>query len=249
MPRKHNPLRGDLPGNLTYLNKADPITAQASSPTTQTVPRAKQKVRKNHHNWPILTTKPQSTVAPQLSGWMTAGIQAARERVGNAFISTGRPQRHSGLLSPITTVLVIKRRPTPACGCVVFIDSIFTLDECFRCGRPDIRRCRASAQSRLSAVSKRAHPEVKSRTSGDRFHRAEGLYGEGEWCRACERRRTYGESCIWQLTAKHIANHLYEPVAEQCDGLRSLPGLIRQTHRKIQGSISEYSAYDTQPIR
>ena len=40
---------------------------------------------------------------------------------------------------------------------------------------------------------------------------------------------------------------LCRPVAEQCDGLRSLPGLIRQTHRKIRAASAD-GAYDTRSV-
>lgn len=43
--------------------------------------------------------------------------------------------------------------------------------------------------------------------------------------------------------AKHM-NFLCRPVAEQRHGLRSLQGLIRQTHRKIRSTAAD-GAYDT----
>ena len=104
-----------------------------------------------------------------------------------------------------------------------------------------------------TSVSKRAksvNVSFKTFTRGEIAHLvidSTGLkvFGEGEWKvkkHGQERRR------IWRKLHLAVDSNTHEiicrPVAEQCDGLRSLPGLIRQTHRKIRAASAD-GAYDT----
>ena len=143
----------------------------------------------------------------------------------------------------ITTVLVIKRvfRLTlrAAQG---FIDSIFALMNVpLRC--PD-----------YTSVSKRAksvNVSFKTFTRGEIAHLvidSTGLkvFGEGEWKvkkHGKERRR------IWRKLHLAVDSKTHEiilcrPVAEQCDGRRSLPGSYPADSQKIRAASAD-GAYDT----
>jgi hypothetical protein len=69
------------------------------------------------------------------------------------------------------------------------------------------------------------------------------VFGEGEWkVKKHGKNASYGESCIWQLTAHEIicADLSLNNVTDS----EAFPGLIRQTHRKIRATSAD-GAYDT----
>lgn len=86
-----------------------------------------------------------------------------------------------------------------------------------------IKTVSANGHGRLMSVLK-AHPGGGNCTSGDWFHRTEGLrWRRMESQKARQRATSYMSktaSCGW---CKNTWNHLCRPVAEQCDGRRGVP--------------------------